>query len=346
MNNKSGTIYVIGEKEDESNSQTLFYKCGIVRDGTGRDSHIRLLEHQTGNPRKLVVVETISSPFVEYVETSIHYLWASKRVRGEWFQLLPKEVHMLIDSIKDIAKQVRVYGDDFNQAEILKNCISSGEKIPPSSESQYWYEQYNNFKFVKDTCDEILERYDSFLLDAIKKGVDVSGMAKMQVRSAPRVFDDELFASRFPDIFKRYSKEINEPKGTFRLTPLRDGIKDVVIGSAQVSIITDMNSALITADHSVENGFWLHEKHLAVLEIQKYAEMKCEIANAKLRVLTGESDGITGFCSWKREMISKIVFDRHKLQNDYPSEYDSCVSQGKDSEALIVQPMRAEKVAK
>ena len=45
-------------------------------------------------------------------------------------------------------------------------------------------------------------------------------------------------------------------------------------------------------------------------------------------------------------MISKIVFDRHKLQNDYPSEYDSCVSQGKDSEALIVQPMRAEKVAK
>ena len=73
MNNKSGTIYVIGEKEDESNSQTLFYKCGIVRDGTGRDSHIRLLEHQTGNPRKLVVVETISAPFVEYVETSIHY---------------------------------------------------------------------------------------------------------------------------------------------------------------------------------------------------------------------------------------------------------------------------------
>ena len=78
MNNKSGTIYVIGEKEDESNSHTLFYKCGIVRDGTGRDSHIRLLEHQTGNPRKLVVVETISAPFVEYVGTNwIRYVCAS-----------------------------------------------------------------------------------------------------------------------------------------------------------------------------------------------------------------------------------------------------------------------------
>ena len=344
MNNKSGTIYVIGEKEDESNSHTLFYKCGIVHDGTGRDSHIRLLEHQTGNPRKLIVVETISAPFVEYVETSIHYLWASKRIRGEWFQLSPKEVYMLIDSIKEMVKQVKVYGDDFNQAEILKNCISNGEKVPPSPESQYWYEQYNNFKFAKDTCDEILERYDSFLLDAIKKGVDVSGMAKVQVRSAPRVLDDKLFSSRFPDIFKMYSKEISEPKGTFRLSPLKDGITDLIIGPAQVSIINDMNSALISADHSVENGFWLHEKHLAVLEIQKYAEWNCEIANAKLRVLTGESDGITGLCSWKRERVSRIVIDKNKLQIDYPAEYESCVSKGQNSEALIVQPMRAGKV--
>lgn len=344
MNNKPGTNYLVGEEDIETKSLTHCYKNGIVFDGNNRDSYDRLLEHQTGNPRKLVVVETFHTPFVEYVETLTHYQWARKRVRGEWFQLLPDEVSKFISTIKELILQVKIHADDFNQAENLKKLISNSEKVQPSPDAHYWYEQYNQFKFVKNTCEEILANYDSFLLTAIQKGVDISAMAKVQTRSAPRVFDEKLFSSRFPDILKSYSKEISEPKGTFRLSSLKNSSTNLIIGPAQISIIDDMNNALINADHSVENGFWLHEKHLAVLEIQKYAEWNCEIANAKLRVLTGESDGITGLCSWKRELVSRIVVDKHQLQIDYPVEYESCISQGQSSEALIVQPMRAGKV--
>ena len=76
MNLKPGKLYFINEHDVQSGLRSNYYKIGIVRDADGRDSKNRLLEHQTGNPRKLWIVEELEMPAVEAVETNLHYLFA------------------------------------------------------------------------------------------------------------------------------------------------------------------------------------------------------------------------------------------------------------------------------
>ena len=77
-----GQLYFINEQDVKTGERSSYYKIGIVRDAAGRDSKNRLLEHQTGNPRKLCIVESLSMPAVEAVETNLHYLFARNRVMG------------------------------------------------------------------------------------------------------------------------------------------------------------------------------------------------------------------------------------------------------------------------
>ena len=88
----------------------------------------------------------------------------------------------------------------------------------------------------------------------------------------------------------------------------------------------------------MDSGFALHELHLGVLEIKKYAEWNIDIANLKLRVITGEAEGIEGICTWKREAKEVVTFDKQNLQSDHPEEYKSCVLQVAGTKALIVEP--------
>ena len=111
-----------------------------------------------------------------------------------------------------------------------------------------------------------------------------------------------------------------------------------VIGSEQVELILSLKEALEGADHSIETALALHEKHLGVREVEKYAEWQIDIAKLKLQVLTGESDGIEKQTSWKREMVEKSTLDRNALKQKHLEEFNACVVEGKATEALIVEP--------
>jgi hypothetical protein len=110
------------------------------------------------------------------------------------------------------------------------------------------------------------------------------------------------------------------------------------INQDQVELLAQFTETLDGADHSMDIGFTLHELHLGVLEIKKYAEWNIDIANIKLRVLTGEADGIEGICTWKREAKEVVTFDKQGLQDSHPEQYQACVVQSAGTKALIVEP--------
>jgi hypothetical protein len=115
-----GQLYFINEQDTQTGVRSNYYKIGIVRDADDRDSENRLLEHQTGNPRKLCIVETLSMPAVEAVETNLHYLFASKRVMGEWMCFNDDELKQAITKAKELAAQMQENIKDFEKAEKLK----------------------------------------------------------------------------------------------------------------------------------------------------------------------------------------------------------------------------------
>jgi hypothetical protein len=338
-----GQLYFINEQDIKTGTRSNYYKIGIVRDADGRDSKNRLLEHQTGNPRKLCIVEALSMPAVEAVETNLHYLFARNRVMGEWMHFTDSELQSAIKKAKDLAAEMMANIEDYTTADVLKKTISNGSKLPVTEEAEEWYVQIQDHKEVLEACDAVLEQYDDYLIQAIEKGIDVSGRASVQTRAGAKRFDEKMFAIKYPDLYKKFSKSTKSIKGSFRVKPDKEWIPDLgVIDEEQVELIASLGDLLANADHSLETGFALHEKHLGVLEIRKYAEWKIDIANLKLRVLTGAYEGIDEICTWKREEKETITLDKTALQTQYPDAYNDCMVQGAETTALIVEPKIAQ----
>ena len=57
MSYNSGEIYFIREQAHSTSDLTPLVKIGLVREHGGRSSHERVQEHQTGNPRTLVLID-------------------------------------------------------------------------------------------------------------------------------------------------------------------------------------------------------------------------------------------------------------------------------------------------
>jgi hypothetical protein len=338
-----GQLYFINEQDTQTGMRSSYYKIGIVRDADGRDSKIRLLEHQTGNPRKLVIVETLSMPAVEAVETTLHYLFARNRVMGEWMSFTSTELAQAISKAKDLATEIKSNLEDFARAEELKSIPSNGVLREPSDLAEKLHTEAIKFKEIISRCDDVIDRYKQYLYQAIERGVDIGNKAELQAKSGSKKFDEKLFMQNYPDLAEKYSVMSLSIKGSFRLKPSKNlDFGNSVIDLDRVELISDFKGRLSGADHSLETGFYLHDKHLAALETKKFAEWKSDIALAKLKVLTDQAEGIEGICSWKREEKQSISLDKKKLQVNHPDEYKSCIVQGADTEALIVKPRIAE----
>jgi hypothetical protein len=343
VNLTPGQLYFINEQDVKTGERSSYFKIGIVRESDERDSKDRLLEHQTGNPRRLVIVETLNMPAVEEVETSLHYLFARNWAMGEWMRFTDDELKKAISRAKELATAMQGNIQDFKRAEELSDIASNGVILPATPVAQELYQNFMNYKEVVKSCDEAIDEYKSYLYQAIEKGEDVAGKANIQNRPGAKKFDEKLFSSKYPDLYKKFSTSTYPIKGFFRPKLNKDWVPDISsISQEQTELIIELKDEISKADHSLESGFLLHGKHQGVLEIRKYAELESGISNTKLRVITGEAEGIEGICAWKREPKETIFFDKQKIQADYPEEYDSCVVQGKDTKALIVNPRIAE----
>lgn len=160
--NQPGTIYFIGEKENDI--RTSFVKVGYVR--SHRNIKDRILELNTGNPRKLILLDYIDDvPRVSEIETICHKMLYSKRVHGEWFILtvddisdikirilnmidrFPKETHIILlpsieDNVRDATENEMILKQEYYKCEqsilnyqkmknehYYKLCLFSMEKI-------------------------------------------------------------------------------------------------------------------------------------------------------------------------------------------------------------------------
>ena len=335
----SGQLYFINEQDVKTGARSNYYKIGIVRDATGRNSKDRLLEHQTGNPRKLCIVETLNMPAVEAIETNLHALFARNRIFGEWMQFTESELENAISKAKELAVEMEVNIKNYETAEILKNSISNGEKLVSNNIFENCYKEILNFKGISDICDEIIKQYKIYIQGEIKKGVDVSGRATLQQRVGNKKFDEKLFESQFPNIWKEYLITSYPITGSFRIVPVKDWDTDLSsLNQDQIDLLSSFKEEIKASDNSLDSGLSLHAKYLGVLEISSYVKWREDIANTNLRVMTGGHEGIEGICTWKREEKEVKKLDKEKLKSEYPIEYESCEIDGSEVNALIVSP--------
>lgn len=109
-------------------------KIGLVADP--RISAERLLEHQTGNPRRLDIPagHIVKTAAVSMVEAQLHRRLSKSRVGGEWFSFNDEsELISAIDHAKNLAVEAETLVPILLEVDRLQK-LPSTEALVPSSE--------------------------------------------------------------------------------------------------------------------------------------------------------------------------------------------------------------------
>ncbi len=313
-----GEIYLINEIDYPSRLRTNFYKIGLVHYSDDRNSETRLLEHQTGNPRRLVIAPAgvLQTQAVDLVEAQLHKFFATKRIFGEWFEFLNEE------ELAGVMKQARIYSEEvnrrltlFKEANAFRIKDSNGDKIPATPEVLEKAERCAQYKAQVSKCVELLDRIEVILTIKHEAGADVDKVARASVRKyAPRLNEKLLKEEQF-EIWQKYLKDSVKRNHTFRPT----------LGAASVSELDPEFQAKLNELNSivdeVESGdelYKLVDANLELTHLKAVAQWEADVITAELQIATGLNDGITGVSSWVRADVPERIFDEEWFASENP----------------------------
>lgn len=343
MKLSSGEIYFIGEYDVKTGIRSEYFKIGIVRHGgkDNRSSLDRLLEHQTGNPRRLEIVDRIVTDAVEAIETSIHHMFAPHRVYGEWLKLdekLFKEVKAQAEQLKSDMASYRVI---FEEVEQYQEVVSSEETNPVSDESDYWFNKVSKANLVIRSCEQSIEKYKAIRISDMEAGKDVDAFINVQQKAPRKKFDAKGFKEKYPDVYSRYCSITTKVRGTFRITTNKQ--KELDLLEVDFSLSQQLNEfeEMLSKSESLESQSELHNKFLGIQSNLAFAEWEKELAVTHLKKMCGLSQGIQGICTWKRLEVVEEKLDEKALREKFPDLAEEFTSFGTATKAYSLEAKSA-----
>lgn len=316
---QQGEIYFIRERE--AGALTSFVKIGLVRYADGRDSFSRVLEHQTGNPRQLVLDNdhVVKTDAVNMVEAQLHRIFASSRVSGEWFRFddaagIPAAISKAKELALDAATRVKL----FEKADALRLQPSTDVELEPTPELTDMANRLVMQKGIAKKANALgREILDKFIY-AAEAGEDVSDVTRTTVRSFKPKLDLEALKLAMPDMFTKYQSDSTKWEARFLLKA-----KPSEMDSDLALIDTELSrfDAKISAADAHGQVQTLNEVLLELVTIRGLAEWEVDLLTAQLQIATGTAAAIKGLCTWKRAETVTTVFDESTFATENPDLY-------------------------
>ena len=324
---KIGFIYFMTERDFFGYPCGPYVKIGLVKgNDDGRSSFERRKEHQTGNPREIIVeAEVKTYAQVSTLESLVHQRLAKYRIHGEWFNYGGDGIQPYVDLTKTINEDLEGQIEDnllINQYALIED---NGEDLKPSSEAK---DIHNELLKAKKEIIKIKNEKDlaKLKLRSFDKRFyrDIEGICFYEKIKPQEKFDKVNFEKDHPDIFEKLSEEFIKPNFTIKKdlkNKKSEEFKKLEELIESQKLIKDNSFESINRNKDLIK---LHSKWLdAHVELQPF-ELKKKLLENKLKVLVGEYQGIKDICSWKREKNKQIKkntllkFDS-KLANKYIS---------------------------
>ena len=327
LNKNIGFIYFMTERDLFGYPCGPYVKIGLVKgNDDGRSSFERRKEHQTGNPREIVIEEEVETHAqVSQLESLVHQRLAKYRIHGEWFNYGKEGIHPYVELTKKINKDLE---DQISNNLLISQYSSiedNGEELQPSSEAKDIHfellkakQELIKIKNKKELLNLKLRTFDK------KFYRDIDGICFYEKIKPQEKFDKINFQKDHPEIFKKLSVEIinssfiikkdlkNKKSEEFK--KLEKLIEEQKFYKEESFDSINRNKDLIK----------LHSRWLdAHVELQPF-ELKKKLLENKLKVLVGERQGIKDICTWKRKKKKQITknilfkFDP-ELANKYTS---------------------------
>lgn len=316
---QQGEIYFIRERE--AGALTPFVKIGLVRYSDGRDSFSRVLEHQTGNPRQLVLDNdhVVKTDAVNMVEAQLHRIFASSRISGEWFRFddaagIPAAIAKAKELALDAANRVKV----FEKAEALRLQSSTTDELEPTPELTAMANRLAMQKGLANVAKALSNEIRDKFVVAAEAGEDVSGVTRTTVRTFQPKLDLDALKGDLPDIFSKYQAGTTKWDARFLLKAKPSTLDPDLV---QIDSTLSRFDAQIDASDAHGQVQALNEMLLELVTIRGLAEWEAALLTAQLQVAMGTASAIKGLCTWKRAETVTSAFNESLFATENPDLY-------------------------
>lgn len=323
-----GTLYLIGERNHDGASTDL-YKIGIVRSSDKRSTSDRLAEHQTGNPRELVLVFTDEAPLIERVETVLHGEYTTCRIGGEWFVLTGDKIDRAIRRAQLRLSEARDIAPVVARAAELSTLTSDGTTRTATTTEIELHRELVSVKKHLDLCKSTSKELSQALLATQQTTPTANRWIREESKAGTVKLDQKALAVAHPRVFQRYLIDKSTTSRRFRLQG---------IDATQAAITPDLTELVnetlallgVCTDPEV-----LHTQYLVLHEQQARFQWLEEQLDVQLRALCGAHEGIEGLCTWGRRSETREVLDTEALRQDNPELYERFLTRGPRSVAVV-----------
>jgi hypothetical protein len=259
MNLTPGELYFIGEDDPDDGSRTPLVKIGIVKESEDRTAETRLEEHQTGNPRRLRMLHTLSPSAVERIETLLHAEFAPRRIGGEWFHLPGAEFEMAIERATARIGEASAGSPALQDAEDLKAKTSNGQSLNPDAATLELHRRLLDVRKQQDEVRGLEKQIKDALLEATRDATEGSPYVREESRAPRKAFDKGAFTAAHPDLAERYTVEKHTFTRRFVLADLQAHVSDIRKDNpALFEHLAAVLESLAAGDSASE----LHRQHL------------------------------------------------------------------------------------
>jgi hypothetical protein len=313
----SGELYFIREQDFLTQKFSQYVKIGLIKDNGDRSSVDRLLEHQTANPRQLILFEVLATPAIIEVEKTMHGLMAPNRVSGEWFHLSEVELEKAITTAKSLVDEINQNLDALEQAKELDSALSDDTVLDPTSKALINLEKYHRAKAIVSQYESLKKRFDQLLSIAIENGENIGNIASKQTRSTSK-FDEERLKADLPEIYAEFMVEKQTPSKRFLPSRAQENLAISEISPEFFELTRQFNVLLDSraVNHANSSEFHVVYRQMTVHYYRSLLDV--EISEANIKAECGFSKEIKGICKWKREIKHAQLFDKVKFAENYP----------------------------
>lgn len=319
-----GEVYFIGERDRSTGKLTENVKIGMV--GAKGDSGDRLKEHQTGNPRDLVLHHVVETPAPFWVENGLHQRLNGLRVRAEWHRLDAKALEDAIRLAEVLAGESFVHLPFIEKQEQLRSCVSNGETIEPTDESNDWHLRLSRAHAQLKCLNDLQTMYKN----------TIGGMSEAELQQAEqedlffidhrikKSFNEDGFRERYPKLHSKYMLSETETGGN--LTPkyldlqISEIDPDLHLFSIEFTELCEKVSG-----KEVEFGV-LADRQSELQVRENVSDWEKKISLAHLASICGLASGIKDQVTWNRSERTKEWLDKEALESEHTEEYNEFVT--------------------
>lgn len=341
---KGGSIYFLRERDYLSGEISPYVKIGLVRDN--KPTEERIAEHQTGNPRQILDYETLGSPFVEYLETQLHYRFASRWISGEWFLLDQEGLRSAVSEAESLISEFRLQEETIvHSMELSKKSSTAAEREPNEKERSTW-EELCKIKLRKDELEARKIILKSKLSSKLSSASSIEGVISVISNAPGPSFDVKLLADAHPEIYQTYlNLEKTALSGSFSIRgkkqlkdenpSLYEATSDATKQAKQLRLQASKDS--IERDNEIEK---LHAEYIDIQRDLYINDWEYQTLEAQLKVSVDETEGLIGLCGWKRTMQTKTVFNQSLFKSERADLYEEFLVTRKPTVAVSINTWR------